>query len=371
MKIFESEQGEMQDSFHYKPFIMGGLMAAIMAGLFGFLGCSSAPPPAPVPMARQQAQFSAETAQKLSQNRNWAAAEKEWQHAASLWSLLYDSTNQAIALHNLAQTHRALEQPESARALLEKAAALNLECKQTNAWWRNQLAIAQIEREQPWTESYLQRLSTLSKLPKPDAPRVLGLYFNEQALANYQQTNYTASHTFYNQAEALFLKEQYHEGLAAVWANRAQLLHAETNHALAQNAWRQALNISQTMGDASGVSRALVGLAQAYIAGNTHLAESEKLLQVSGQNYGYLRQFRDQIYVLKLLCQLKEIQKQSLSDAQTLLAKAHEAYAASLEKGAKKDLARRQYEAAAQLWSVLNQPQAAQKAQEGIHRCGN
>ena len=345
------------------------LLLVLAAGLFAFAGCSSAPPPAPVPLARQKAQFSSETAQKLSQNKNWIAAEREWKNAENLWSLLYDTTNQAVALHNLAQTHRALDHPESAKSLLEKAALLNQEIKQTNTWWKNQLAIAQVEREQQWTEAYLDRLTVLSKLPKPDATLVLGLYFNEQALANQQLTNFSVSQGFYNQAETIFLKEKYLEGLVAVWANRALLFHAQTNHLQSLNAWRKSLDFAQNLGDTHRIAQALSGIAQSYIALNLNMTEAEKLLKTSAQNYGYLREYNKQISVLMLLYQTKQSQNQNVIETQNLLAKAHEEFASSLERGAKLDLARGHYESAAQLWSILNQPQNTQKAQEGVRRC--
>src|SRR5713226_7549153 len=103
------------------------------------LGCSTAQPLPPAPVAVSRAEQSAEQAAKLSESQNWPAAAQEWKLAAERFGLLNDQAREAVALHNLAQAQRELGHAVPARLLLEEAASLNKKLGRTNEWLRNQI----------------------------------------------------------------------------------------------------------------------------------------------------------------------------------------------------------------------------------------
>ena len=76
--------------------------------------------------------------------------------------LLLHEAGEAVALHNLAQARRELGSEDEARLQLESASAINQRLGRTNEWWRNQIALLQIESHLP--ETLPSRFATL--LPK-------------------------------------------------------------------------------------------------------------------------------------------------------------------------------------------------------------
>src|SRR5262245_24110335 len=71
--------------------------------VFAGFGCSSTPPPAPVPAAVLEARHSAAEAARFMEMGQWQAAAEEWQRASGLFALLNDLPGRAVALHNQGQ----------------------------------------------------------------------------------------------------------------------------------------------------------------------------------------------------------------------------------------------------------------------------
>src|SRR5258708_22506329 len=123
--------------------VTGQIVSPIL--LLFLLGCSTAKPLPPAPVAVSRAERTAEQAAKLSESQNWPAAAQEWKLAAERFGLLNNQTREAVALHNLAQAQHELGHAVPARRLLEEAASLNKKLGRTNEWWRNKIALLQLE----------------------------------------------------------------------------------------------------------------------------------------------------------------------------------------------------------------------------------
>src|SRR3989440_3214017 len=147
-------------------------------------GCRSAPPPAPPPPAVSMAERAEQQALKISsQDQNWPAAARAWQLAADRYALLNDVPRQAMALHNLAQAERQTGQIAKAGENLEQASKLNEHIGNTNQWWRNQIALLQIEAESKQIDQLKSRFEKLLPLAAQIRDRsITGLFLNELAL---------------------------------------------------------------------------------------------------------------------------------------------------------------------------------------------
>src|SRR5882672_9075852 len=126
-------------------------------------GCRSAAPRPPAAPAVTVAERAESQAQKLSdQGQNWPAAAHAWQLAADRFSLLNDLAGEAVALHNLAQAQGEMDQLDEAQKNLERATSLNQKIGQTNEWWRNQIALLQIEGRSGQTAALQSRFASLT-----------------------------------------------------------------------------------------------------------------------------------------------------------------------------------------------------------------
>ncbi|MCL5099157.1 MAG: hypothetical protein M1608_16795 [Candidatus Omnitrophica bacterium] len=336
---------------------------------FGF-GCSSTPPPAPVPPARQQAQFVAASALKLSQAGNWVAAAREWQEAADQFSALNDLGNEAVALHNLAQADRELDRLDAAQHLLDRAATLNQQAGQTNEWWRDQIALLQVESREEQTapiEARFKRLVPL--LPKVEDPQLRGLFLNEFAQWQQRQEHLNEAAQTYQQAEQAFVQAARPQGVAAVSANRASLYLAQTNYPAALKEWSRALAEYEAIAEPFGITRALEGQGRTMLVAKQDLPEAEELLRRAARNFQTLRKPGYQVDALLTLIDCLKARNEPLAEAQRELARAREAYAADLEKAEQWTAAGEQWKAAADLWQTLDQPAARNLALAGVQRC--
>ncbi len=332
-------------------------------------GCASAPPPPPVPPARRQAQFQAETAAKLSQIQNWTAANREWQQVADQFAALNDRTNEAIALHNLAQARRELGQVEAAHTLLEQAARLNQESGRTNEWWRNQIVLLQIEVAEKRAEDLRQRFESLTPFVSTISGTDLGgLFFNELGQWQQQQGQFSAATNSFNQAEQVFLKTGWREGSAAVQVNRAQLFLAQTNCAAAQQEWRRALTSYEALAEPSGIAHCLAGIGRTLLVAKSY-KEAEKYLRQAARNYRTLKKPAAQIETLQLLVECLKSQDLPVASVLEELARARESYALVLETAGNLAAARDQWQASASLWDSLHNPTSRDQAKAAAQRC--
>jgi tetratricopeptide (TPR) repeat protein len=277
-------------------------------------GCSSTKPVAPEPAAVSQARLQADNAAKLTGAGNWTSAARAWQQAAEGYALLNDRANEAIAWHNLAQAQRELGQPASARTWLEQAAALNLDIGRTNEWWRNQIALLQIERQNQESAAVEKRLARLTPLANSlSAPELRGLFLNELGLWQMRQNEMVHAEATLRQAEQAFLKANYAPGLAAVLANRAQWALAQGRPIEALALWRSALTRYESLADARGIALCLAGLGRSQLAAGTALEQAEFNLRRAAENYRRLNLKPERIATLKALLECLDLEKNTVA----------------------------------------------------------
>ena len=262
--------------------------AALSLALFA--SCSSAPPPRPVPAAVGQAEHAAATAAKLSTSENWSAAAREWQRAVERYRLLNDRTGEAIALHNLAQAKRELGNLAAAHDLLEQAATINQELGRGDEWWRNQIALLQIESQAGQSPALDARFEKLIASPPPqNQPELQGLFLNEQGLWRQDRGDFAKADEAFRAAESAFQKAGSRAGLAAVLANRARLDAAQNRHATALEKWARALAMFESLAGVRGVAAAQAGQGRTLLAAGQNLPLAESLLRRASDNYRTLK----------------------------------------------------------------------------------
>lgn len=276
-------------------------LAVLCAGL---AGCSTVPP-RPVPLARQQAIRQAETAAKLSQAENWAAAAPAWQNAADRFALLNDRAGEAMAWHNYGQAQNELGDTNAARNAFEQAAQINTQLRSTNAWWRNQLALVQMEIGD--TNAAAARFKTLAARPVP--AELAGYYQNELGRWQTEVGDYSAAARSFAMAQTNFQHEP--ACLAAVSLNRAALLTRQHSYPAALAEWRAARAAFEALSDPLGIARALLGEGQSLLESGENLPLAETLLRQAARNFATLNRTADHDRALALLAQCIQSQKKS------------------------------------------------------------
>lgn len=266
------------------------------------LGCASAKPPPERPVALRPAQRATEQAAKLAQQQNWPAAAREWQKAADQFHLLNDRANEAVALHNLAQATRELGKRDDARKLLEAAAHLNEALSRGGEWWRNQLALLQLEAQLDQADALRARLEQLR--PRANEivdPATQGLFLNELGLSQQSQRQFGEAETSLKKAEQFFQSAKDEYGVAVVTANRAQLYEQQKNFAPALDAWQSALARFEKLADARGIAAASAGLGRTLMASSGDWEASEKMLRRAARSYRVLNQAEEWADTLRAL----------------------------------------------------------------------
>ena len=313
MKIREPESNK-------NPASIDGLLLLLILSLLVACspGCSSTKPPAPAPPAVRMAEQAAAQADELSRQQNWPAAARLGQLAADRFSLLNDQAGEAIALHNLAQAQRELGQEREAVLLLEKAAGLNQKLGRTNEWWRNQIALLQLEFQHP--EAAASRFATLlPQVPLSLDQSTQALFLNELGLWQTRQLHFAQADESFAQANKRFQASHDLGGLAAVQANRAQLKEEQKDYAEATRLWREALQKFQLLTDAPGIARALSGQGRSLLFSQTDLPHAEELLRRATHNFHLLRSPREEAAARNLWVQCQRAQgKASPSEADDL-----------------------------------------------------
>lgn len=280
-------------------------------------GCSSTAPPAPLPAARAQAMRLAADAAQLSAAENWPAAVRQWQVAADHYSLLNDPTNEAVAWHNLGQARRESGERTLAREAFEKAATMNQAYCQTDAWWRNQLALVQVDSDLDDTNAVTRRLTDLSARPVP--PDLEGYFANEQARDRIRQGNAPSASVALDRAWHAFERDRDEAGLAAVAVNRAELFTRLSQYPAALAAWRQARLRYETLADPHAIAFTLLGEGETLLAARDDLARAERLLRQAARNFATLRRPEEQARALRGLIDCLRALNQSSEAERALL----------------------------------------------------
>lgn len=286
--------------------------------LFLLAACSSAPPPPVLPAAVAQANHAAETAQKLSANKNWSAAVREWQNAVDRYRLLNDRANEAIALHNLGQAHRAISDLNRAHALLEQAADLNQQLGYGDEGWRNQIALLQVESQAKQAAALDARFAKLTSSPPPDSqPQLHGLFFNELGLWHQRRGDLAKADEAFHQASQTFAKAGDRHGSTVVLANRARLDEAQRKFADALEKWGEARTRFEALADPPGIAASLAGEGRVLLAAGQNLPAAETLLRRASESFRTLKMNDDRADALRLLVACLTAQKKTAEAVET------------------------------------------------------
>jgi len=271
--------------------------------LVGILaGCRSAKPPQPQPRSITEATRSTAQAGKLMEARNWQSAATEWKKAVDEYFLVNDLTNAAVALHNLGQAERELTQYNEARKDLEQAAELNNRLRRKEEWFRNQIALLQLDSVSGHTNEPGARLQKLSaQLSEIRNASLSGTFLVEAGLFEQSQGQLSkAAETFQHAAREF---EAVHDrfGTATVLANQAKLFEQQMNYPAAMDAWHAALAQFEALADPPGVTRSVQGLGRTLLLAKMDLANAEQYLRQAVRNFQSLHDEAGLIESLGLL----------------------------------------------------------------------
>jgi tetratricopeptide (TPR) repeat protein len=273
-------------------------------------GCSSAPPPPAPPPVVVRAQHDTRTAFALSNAGNWTAAAGAWQRLAEHYAALNDLPNEAVAWHNLGQAVRELGDLDRAGVLFERAAAINQEIGRTNEWWRNQIALLQVEAQSGQTNALDQRFARLTPLlPALAAPELRGLFLNERGLWQQQQGDLIQAGDSFRQALDFFTRDKSPASQAAATANLARLHTAQSDYSTALTEWKKALALYEALADAPGIACALAGQGRTLLTARQDLPRAAEVLRRAALNYRFLKNTSNQIATLRTLAECLQAQQ--------------------------------------------------------------
>jgi tetratricopeptide (TPR) repeat protein len=231
-------------------------------------GCRSAPPPPPTPAPVQRATRAMDQAARLTEQRNWPAAIRQWEAAVSHHRLLNDRQNEAIALHNLAQAQRAIGRQAEALEHLEEASRINRQLGDNAEWWRNQIALMQIEIAAPeLANAAATRSEQLRAIfPQVTDPNLRGMFLNELAVWHLERGEFQPASAALDEAGQAFANAGNQHGIAVVTGNQARLHEAQSNWREALRTWQMALARFENEVDLLGIAAALAGHGRALLA---------------------------------------------------------------------------------------------------------
>ncbi len=278
-------------------------------------GCSSAKPPKPIPAPVALAERSASQAAKLSAQGNWQAAAGQWQMAVDQYRLLNDRPHEAISLHNFGEAREQLGDLKAARSLLESAAAINSLLKLDGQWWRNQIALLQVEAKSDSTNDLAARFETLSQRAKQPGDRsTRALFLNERGLWHSRTSDFGPAASDFTEALQLFSADKNDAGSATVLANQALLLERQNKYREAAESWRMAQNKFETLANPTGIAISMLGRGRSLLAAKDGLALAEDLLRRATRNLRLLHDEQQAKQSLDLLKQALEAQGKSGTD---------------------------------------------------------
>lgn len=229
-------------------------LALVLGGCFG-----GGQPPAPPPRTIVQADRLARQAAQLQAAENWPAAAAAWARAGQQYQLLHQPAPRAMAWHNEALCRLASGDPAAARDLLERAAEANRERGATAVWWRNQVALLQLEAT-TLPEGAGPRLARLEASPGPTEPRIAALLDHEAARVLWRERRLDDALTRVRRARQTFIAVGDAEGAAAAQVTEARLLADRGEGEASEQVWRQALQAYETLGAPRGIAVCLAGL---------------------------------------------------------------------------------------------------------------
>ncbi len=267
-----------------------GFLAAVGLLLgWGGTGCASRPEPPPPPAAVSDANRLAKEAARLLTQENWAGAVAWWERAGRQYQLVNRPDQVALARHNEAVARRAMGESERARELWEESARLNRSSGQTNAWWRNQLALFQLEIESDPARAEARRAALEPRREELGAqPAVAPHWTHECARLLLVQGRVGESLGDARLAVAGFDAVGDGAGAASAWVTVARGHEAAGRFEEATAAWRTSLGLFEVLGHPRGIAVALAGLGARLVA-DGQATPGRELLERARDNFRALR----------------------------------------------------------------------------------
>ncbi len=279
--------------------------AAAVAMLGCWTGCSTTPPPKPPPAARVEAERLATQAARLQAEGNWKAAAVVWKRAGVQYALLNQAPELALTWHNEGTARRVLGDWETAKSLLERAATANAQGGRTSAWWRNQLALLQGEREHD-SAAARTRVNRLEHSPGiPAEPRLAALWDHEVAALELLEGHAESALARAQRAQGAFRTLADTSGQAASLTLEAQILQRLGKPGEAEATARRALELYESLGDPQGIAVALATAGFAVAAQPGREDEARNFLARAESNFAALGREADKLAVARALAGLR------------------------------------------------------------------
>lgn len=272
--------------------------------MFGVSACRSAKPPPEPPIAIARAERSMSQAQHLTEQQNWPAAAAEWRKAADEASLLNDQTNEAVALHNLADAQRHLKHFDTAVSNATVAAQLNQKLKRTDEWWRNQILLLQLEALATNASPAARFDKLLPRVREANDPAIPAALWNELGLWQHRAGELDKAVESLSRAQAEYQAAKNSAGIATVIANRAKVFEARGEFELAVRAWADALQRFERLADPIGIAYSLLGHGRTLLAARRDLSLAQEHLRRAARNFHNLNLESEAARATELLTQL-------------------------------------------------------------------
>lgn len=280
-----------------------GALAVVGFGLCS--GCSTTPPPAALPPARVEAERLATQAARLQAEGNWKAAVVVWKRAGEQYALLNQTAELALAWHNEGTARRVLGDWEAARVLLERAATANAQGGRTQVWWRNQLALIQVEREHD-PAAARTRVTDLEQTPGiPTEPRLAALWDHEVAALELLEGQAESALVRAQRVQTAYRQFADVPGLAASLTLEAQIFLRLGKFSDAEARAVQALERYESLADPGGIAVALATAGFAVAAQPGREDEARNFLTRAESNFAALRRDADRSAVARALAGLR------------------------------------------------------------------
>jgi tetratricopeptide (TPR) repeat protein len=272
-----------------KGFVALAVSAVLLAGLsIAGGGCAAKPAPVP-PKAWEEAERLSRQAARLQTDGDWAGAVVWWERAARQFQLLNDRTNLAVAHHNLGVVRRSLGRPDDARRSLQEAARINTDLGQTQAWWRNQIALLQIANDggganpDPDAAALLERFDREPVAPAGDALNAVLAHERARAWLNAGRLDDALLES--TRAVGLFERAGDPAGQATARVLQARILRRLGRLDDSVALWVRVLGEFELQGNIRGVAVALAGWGGSLAEEGRDLRQAVELLERAEANY--------------------------------------------------------------------------------------
>jgi len=249
-------------------------------------GCAAKPAPVP-PKAWEEAERLSRQAARLQTDGDWAGAVVWWERAARQFQLLNDRTNLAVAHHNLGVVKRSLSRPDDARRNLLEAARINTALGQTQAWWRNQIALLQIANDAGGANAdaaaLLERFDREPVAPAGDPLNAVLAHERARTWLNAGRLDDALLES--TRAVGLFERAGDPGGQATARVLQARILRRMGRFSDSVALWIRVLGEFEVQGNLRGVAVSLAGWGGSLAEEGRDLPQAVELLERAEANY--------------------------------------------------------------------------------------